>query len=191
MNDKFNSYADYKKSLQASSGKGTTQKKSSNKNKSKGTKRAPYSSAKNSASSAITRNQPKKKTKKVDRAENKKARKLERQQRKEQKLRERKERVATLASDAKKLIKSLGIVLCILLLIGELMLMLNLNSQLDKIQFEINDYNAQLSEKKQLVKELNSQKEAAYKSETIENLARYKLGMVYPKKEQSIYINLD
>lgn len=190
MNDKFNSYADYKKSLQTSSGKGTTQKKSSNKNKSKGTKRAPYSSAKNSASSAA-RTQPKKKTKKVDRAENKKARKLERQQRKEQQLRERKERVVALASDAKKLIKSLGIVLCILLLIGELMLMLNLNSQLDKIQFEINDYNAQLSEKKQLVKELNSQKEAAYKSETIENLARYKLGMVYPKKEQSIYINLD
>ena len=59
------------------------------------------------------------------------------------------------------------------------------------MKFENNELTSQLEQKKEVIKELNSKKEATYKSETIENIARYKLGMIYPTKEQTVYIYLD
>ncbi|MDO4711086.1 MAG: hypothetical protein Q4A75_03835 [Peptostreptococcaceae bacterium] len=187
MKDNFTSYSDYKKSLNTAN-KGATKKKRSS-GKSKGAARpSPLQEKKETRKPT---KKLKKKVRKIDRAEEKKAKKLEKQERKEKRIKERRDRTAALASKMRSMSKKIAMVLMLLVIIAEMLLMLNLNSKLDAIQFEINDHNEKLGEKKQLVKELNSEKEAAHKSETIENLARYKLGMVYPTKEQTIYINLD
>lgn len=71
------------------------------------------------------------------------------------------------------------------------MVTITLKSEIDMLKFKNNELSSQLDQKKEVIKELNSKKEATYKSETIENLARYRLGMVYPTKEQTVYIYLD
>ena len=89
------------------------------------------------------------------------------------------------------LFKKAFFAILVLVLIGETILMLSQNAGIDALKFEINDLNTQYEKENNVLKELNSQKETALKSETIENIARYNLGMVYPTKEQTIYINLD
>lgn len=90
-----------------------------------------------------------------------------------------------------ELLKKLAIALIAILLIGETLLMINQYAIMDELKFQISDINKELEKDKNYLKELNSEKEAAYKSENIENIAKYNLGMVYPSKEQTIYINLD
>lgn len=117
--------------------------------------------------------------------------KLQKKLNKEKKAKERKENFASLASSVLYLSKKLVVVLLVLLILGEVMLSLNFKSQLDALQFDINDISSKLEKEQNIIKELNSEKESAYKSETIENFARYRLGMIYPTREQTVYINLD
>lgn len=177
MNDNFNSYSDYKKS------RAQANERSREKTPEKRTR---------PKKRAVQPSEPsRKEKKKIDKEQIKKERKLEKARLKEERARARKEKMTSLADSALFFGKLLGKLMLLGIIIGEIILMINLNAKIDMIQFEINDLDKELDRKKEIVKELNTEKEAAYKSETIENLARYKLGMVYPTKEQTIYINLD
>lgn len=116
-----------------------------------------------------------------------------RQKREQRALRKstRQENVRTFKLAIKDLLKKAFYVILLALLIGETILMLNQNAVIDNLKFSINDINTELEKENNVLKELNSKKETALKSETIENIARYNLGMIYPTKEQTIYINLD
>lgn len=185
MNKKNNSYSEYRKNRSDSSKKNpdSSKKRSDSKEYPK-TSRTPSSSA----------NYPKKRSKKTQKKRTSEPKKLTR----EEKLRNkaarssaRKEKMTDVINSAWAALKKLGAVLFFFILLAEVMMMINLNARIDTAKFENNDLTKQLEKKKEIVKELNSQREAAYKSETIENLAKYKLGMVYPSKDQTIYINLD
>lgn len=86
--------------------------------------------------------------------------------------------------------KKFLIFVSLIVIVTQVIFIIKLNSKLESLQFDINKMNTKISKDKEIIKELNTKKENAYKSETIENFARYKLGMVYPKKEQIVYINL-
>lgn len=179
MSDNFNSYSDYKKS----------RAQANEKSREKVLEKRVRTKKRNSKQPEPARkDKPKKK---IDKELNKKERKLEKARLREERAKLRKEKMTSLTNSALLLGKLLGKLLLLGIIIGEIILMINLNAKIDMIQFEINDLDKELDRKKEIVKALNTEKEAAYKSETIENLARYKLGMVYPTKEQTIYINLD
>ena len=110
---------------------------------------------------------------------------------KQTKLAARQEKTRAMKESLVNVSKKAAIALVLLLLIGEAILMINQNAAIDELKFGINDLTAKLEKENNMLKELNSEKETAYKSENIENIARYNLGMVYPTKEQTIYINLD
>ncbi len=176
MSEKISSYSDYKRSLD---------KKRPEPSKSSGQKSAKALKRKNGTGKART------KRKEQQPAARDSYKEKRPQISKEEKIKRKKERTAALVSGFLLLCKKVGLVLFVLIALGELMLLINFEARIHSIQFEINDITANLDEKKELLKELNSQKEAAYKSETIENIARYNLGMIYPTKEQTVYINLD
>lgn len=174
MNDNFNSYSSYKKKKKA---EGLSEKKRSE---------APV--RKQKRSSAIKKTKSSQKIRKKQQAQ---VQAEEKRLSKEERAKLRKERMAAFTDSAVVFFKKLGVVLGVIFILGEILLIINLHSRIDGIQYEINDAEKQLNQKKEIIKDLNTQRESAYKSETIENLAKYKLGMVYPKKEQIIYVNLD
>lgn len=122
------------------------------------------------------------------RKEELRARKL---QKKQERKETRKERVGQVKQSIFGIFKRFFVALMLLVLVLEMLLMISQNASIDALRFEINDLNASYEKQSNVLKELNSQKETAFKSETIENIARYNLGMVYPSKEQTIYIDLD
>ena len=113
------------------------------------------------------------------------------EQRKRERSAARKARWNDLVGALKELTVKMGMILAILLVLAGVMGTITLKSEIDLLKFENNELTSQLEQKKEVIKELNSKKEATYKSETIENIARYKLGMIYPTKEQTVYIYLD
>ncbi len=133
------------------------------------------------------RNAPSKNVPRLTKEEQKKLR----TQQKQERAIARKEAWVSFAAALKEFFVRMGMVLAVLFIIGGIMVTITLKSEIDMLKFKNNELSSQLDQKKEVIKELNSKKEATYKSETIENLARYRLGMVYPTKEQTVYIYLD
>lgn len=71
------------------------------------------------------------------------------------------------------------------------MLILYNNSNIAQIQYKINAIKKDIEKEKNYLNELEAERESTYKSETIENYAKYRLNMVYPSKEQIVYIKVD
>lgn len=71
------------------------------------------------------------------------------------------------------------------------MLILYNNSNIAQLQYKINSINKEIEKEKNYLNELEAERESTYKSETIENYAKYRLNMVYPSKEQIVYIKVD
>lgn len=65
------------------------------------------------------------------------------------------------------------------------------NSNIAELQYKINALNKDIVKENNLLNELEAERESTYKSETIENYAKYRLNMVYPTKEQIVYIKID
>lgn len=65
------------------------------------------------------------------------------------------------------------------------------NSNIAQLQYKINAINKEIEKEKNYLNELEAARESTYKSETIENYAKYRLNMVYPSKEQIVYIKVD
>lgn len=103
----------------------------------------------------------------------------------------RAENIKKLKEDFSNIFKKMFVGLILFIVIIEVLFLVNAQTRLDKIQFDINDLSSQIEKNNNSIKELNSKKESSYKSETIENFAKYKLGMVYPTKEQTVYIYLE
>lgn len=71
------------------------------------------------------------------------------------------------------------------------MILLYNNSNIAQLQYKINSINKEIEKEKNYLNELEAARESTYKSETIENYAKYKLNMVYPTKDQIVYIKVD
>lgn len=71
------------------------------------------------------------------------------------------------------------------------MLILYNNSNIAQLQYKINAIKKDIEKEKNYLNELEAERESTYKSETIENYAKYRLNMVYPSKEQIVYIKVD
>ncbi len=65
------------------------------------------------------------------------------------------------------------------------------NSNIAQLQYKANAIKRDIEKEKNYLNELEAERESTYKSETIENYAKYKLNMVYPSKEQIVYIKVD
>lgn len=192
-----NSYSSYREGNRAGEKKRPAKKASKNKKLESKKKVASKSHPTNKKKAAFQqRSGPRKQAAapKISRAEEKKQKQERARLKQEQKTIQRAHRQENrklIRAQIADFFKKTFFVLLVLVLIAEAILMLNQNATIDTLKFEINDLNEAYKKEKNILKELNSQKEAALKSETIENIARYNLGMVYPTKEQTIYINLD
>ena len=65
------------------------------------------------------------------------------------------------------------------------------NSNISQLQYKVNEIKRDIEKEKNYLNELEVERESTYKSETIENYAKYRLNMIYPSKEQIVYIKVD
>lgn len=193
MRDDFNSYESYKKKQKNKRAEELRQEKLRQKQleqKKAENRRRKASTVKKKVKKEEPRKvvRPKKEVKPKLSKEEKKQLKA---QKKEEKRARRKENMENLKGSLSAWARNLFIFLVAIVIIAEIMFLLNTQAKLDSIQFKINELSVQIERKNNDIKELSSKKESAYKSGRIENLARNRLGMVYPDQNQIVYINLD
>lgn len=64
------------------------------------------------------------------------------------------------------------------------------NSKISELKYTVTTLNIEINRQGNLINELEAKRESTYKSQTIENYAKYKLGMIYPTKAQTVYIKV-
>ena len=75
--------------------------------------------------------------------------------------------------------------------IGISLVLLYNNSRIAQMQYSVNEIREEVEKEKNYQNELEAERESTFKSETIENYAKYRLNMVYTTKEQTVYIKID
>lgn len=112
---------------------------------------------------------------------------IEKQNRKLQKQKKKELFQHALKSNKKILLGACFVVFYIMIS----MVLLYNNSNIAQLQYKANAIKRDIEKEKNYMNELEAERESTYKSETIENYAKYKLNMVYPSKEQIVYIKVD
>lgn len=88
-----------------------------------------------------------------------------------------------------KMIHLVGAILVIYLAIASWTIVHN-NSKISELKYTVTTLNIEINRQGNLINELEAKRESTYKSQTIENYAKYKLGMIYPTKAQTVYIKV-
>lgn len=122
--------------------------------------------------------------KKIIAAQNKKNLKKIKQFEKKEKIEQRRQAI-------KSNKKSLLIACFVVFYIGISMGILYNNSKIAQMQYNVNEIKKEIEKETNYNNELEAEREGTFKSETIENYAKYRLNMVYPSKEQTVYIKID
>lgn len=194
MNNDYQSYKEYRNSSPGVTKK-PSNKKSGNK-KAKLDNKKTKSSNKPGAKSGKSRNLNKRSA--TPQAANKKSDKLKKQleqeHTKEMKARakiEKRQRKVELWHAIKNYKKTFLVACFVVFYIGISMVILYNNSNISELQYKINSLKKDITKEKNLLNELETERESTYKSETIENLAKYRLNMVYPTKDQIVYVKVD
>lgn len=194
MND-YQSYKQYK-SEKPSSNRSVSKNKNTSKSRTKTKARTKAEVVENKRVASNTRAEAKraamvKKQEKAREAQRKIKEKEDRKKEKENKKIEqlkRKETYRHALKSNKKLI--LGACFVVFYIFVSMILLYN-NSNIAQLQYKINSINKEIEKEKNYLNELEAARESTYKSETIENYAKYKLNMVYPTKDQIVYIKVD
>ena len=194
MND-YQSYKQYK-SEKPSSNRSVSKNKNTSKSRTKTKARTKAEVVENKRVASNTRAEAKraamvKKQEKAREAQRKIKEKEDRKKEKENKKIEqlkRKEAYRHALKNNKKLI--LGACFVVFYIFVSMILLYN-NSNIAQLQYKINSINKEIEKEKNYLNELEAARESTYKSETIENYAKYKLNMVYPTKDQIVYIKVD
>lgn len=194
MND-YQSYKQYK-SEKPSSNRSVSKNKNTSKSRTKTKARTKAEVVENKRVASNTRAEAKraamvKKQEKAREAQRKIKEKEDRKKEKENKKIEqlkRKEAYRHALKSNKKLI--LGACFVVFYIFVSMILLYN-NSNIAQLQYKINSINKEIEKEKNYLNELEAARESTYKSETIENYAKYKLNMVYPTKDQIVYIKVD
>lgn len=87
--------------------------------------------------------------------------------------------------------KTLLIACFVAFYVGISMVILYNNSKIAQMQYNVNEIKKEIEKEMNYKNELEAERESTFKSETIENYAKYRLDMVYPSKDQTVYINID
>ena len=124
-------------------------------------------------------------------AQKKKAAAQERKNLKLARRLERKEKSEQRRHAIKSNRKPLMIACFVVFYIGISMVILYNNSRIAQMQYSVNEIRKEIEKEKNYQNELEAERESTFKSETIENYAKYRLNMVYPSKEQTVYIKID
>ncbi|MGB5823196.1 MAG: hypothetical protein WBH44_03915 [Proteocatella sp.] len=198
MNEDYQSYKEYKSNSSGTYKKINKSKTENKKVKPKNNKARPQdkSAAKSKRSKSTNLN---KKTSrgylqssnlKSDRAKKRLNQEREKEIKEKKKI-EKQERKAQIWH-AIKSNKKIFLVACfVVFYIGVSMGILYNNSNISELQYQMNSFKKDITKEKNLLNELEAERESTYKSETIENLAKYRLNMVYPTKNQIVYIKVD
>lgn len=196
MND-YQSYKQYK-SEKPSSNRSVSKNKNTSKSRTKTKARTKAEVVENKRVASNTRAEAKraamvKKQEKAREAQRKIKEKEDRKKEKENKNKKieqlkRKEAYRHALKSNKKLI--LGACFVVFYIFVSMILLYN-NSNIAQLQYKINSINKEIEKEKNYLNELEAARESTYKSETIENYAKYKLNMVYPTKDQIVYIKVD
>ena len=182
----YQSYKDYKNSGIKTAG--------SREGSSPEMKRKPAKKAKAQGSGKARSSKPSKKDAAASRriaAEKKKAAVQERKSIKLARQLERKEKREQRRHAIKSNRKPLMIACFVVFYIGISMVILYNNSRIAQMQYSVNEIRKEIEKEKNYQNELEAERESTFKSETIENYAKYRLNMVYPSKEQTVYIKID
>lgn len=195
MND-YQSYKQYK-SEKPSSNRSVSKRKNTNKSRAKTKTKIKTEVAENNRAEAKKtamvrkreqlREQQRKLKEKEEKAKLKEIRKIEKENRKIEKQKRKEEYKHALKNNKKLLLGACFVVFYIFVS----MILLYNNSNIAQLQYKINSINKEIEKEKNYLNELEADRESTYKSETIENYAKYKLNMVYPTKDQIVYIKVD
>lgn len=179
----YQSYKDYKNSGRRTAGP--------REGSSPEVKRKPVKKTK---ASVISKARPSKKdtaaAKRIE-AQKKKAAAQERKNLKLARRLERKEKSEQRRHAIKSNRKPLMIACFVVFYIAISMVILYNNSRIAQMQYSVNEIRKEIEKEKNYQNELEAERESTFKSETIENYAKYRLNMVYPSKEQTVYIKID
>ncbi len=199
MNNDYQSYKEYRSS-NSGTPKKTNRNKPENKSKSKRTKtenKKPKPLNKYGDSNK-NRNLNGRKSKAGSKPSNPKSAKVKKQiskelvkEIKEKKKIDRQQRKIERWHAIKNYKKTFLVACFVVFYIGISMGILYNNSNISQLQYKLNLLNKEISKEKNLLNELEAERETTYKSETIENFAKYRLNMVYPTKDQMVYIKVD
>lgn len=182
-------YSSYKQA-KATSGKNTSKSRKKSTKKPNTIEQKEYASRRTTARGDLSRSQPIAK-KKANRKETIKNKKLLKERDKQNKRLQRMNRKNRRKSFYKK-VKPVQITLFILgvYLVLAANLVVNNNSQLALLKYKVTELNTEITRQENIINELEAKRESTFKSQTIENYAKYKLDMVYPTKEQTVYIKV-
>ena len=190
MND-YQSYKQYKSTKASGTGsrKNTVSSGKNVKSNSNVSKKKPANKKLNAQKSKQSKiREAQKRAKEKEFKENfKKQRIIEKQNRKIEKQKKKELFQHALKSNKKIL---LGACFVVFYIVISMVLLYN-NSKIAQFQYQANSIKRNIEKEKNHLNELEAERESTYKSETIENYAKYKLNMVYPSKEQIVYIKVD